>query len=105
MNPGAVTRIALAAIAPSLTNPRKRFDEAKLAELERELAAAIERNVAIINRRVAVEQILIDAGNGKRLPPTREECRKLAQALGGVINVRELELALAAAPEQTPDWP
>ena len=38
----------------------------------------------LMNRCVEVEQILLDIANGKRVRPTREECRALALRLGGV---------------------
>lgn len=34
------------------------------------------------NRCVEVEQVLLDAANGKRAPPDAAECRKLALRLG-----------------------
>jgi hypothetical protein len=35
-----------------------------------------------MNRRVEVEQVLLDAANGKRPLPDAKECRKLAMRLG-----------------------
>lgn len=35
-----------------------------------------------LNRRTKVEQRLHDAANGKKDPPTREECKELARTLG-----------------------
>jgi hypothetical protein len=55
---------------------------AQIEDLTRRLAECSARNVSIINRRVWVEQRLIDAGSGKRPPPTREECQEWAVKLG-----------------------
>jgi hypothetical protein len=45
---------------------------------QEELAIARKR----FNRSIEVEQVLLDAANGKRLPPDPDECRKLAIKLG-----------------------
>lgn len=37
---------------------------------------------SILNRRVHVEQALLDMAGGKRPLPSRNECRELAQKLG-----------------------
>ena len=42
----------------------------------------------MINRRVEVEQQLWDAANGKRPPPTPDECRQWAIRLGTPVNFR-----------------
>lgn len=45
---------------------------------------SLRSHVTSLNRRAAVEQVLLDVANGKREPLSREECRKLAFKLAGV---------------------
>lgn len=48
----------------------------------KKLQEAIERNIAILNRRVAVENFLLECASGKRSLPDAETCRELAYKLG-----------------------
>src|SRR5262249_7733845 len=62
-------------------------NEAKFSALRQAAADLLARrechaNCCDFNRRVSVEQRLLDAASGKKPLPTREECRELAMKLG-----------------------
>jgi hypothetical protein len=56
--------------------------EQRAEDAESALAESGRRNVDMINRRVPIEQVLLDAANGKCPLPTAEDCRSLAMRLG-----------------------
>lgn len=60
--------------------PRERGIIDILCDEKTELDAEL---TAEINRRVPVEQYLLDVANGRKSLPGREKCRELAQKLGG----------------------
>lgn len=83
---GAKARLEL--LATELPNwARQLLDYIDL--LENELIEATGEQLAALNRRAAVEQILFDAAAGKRSLPGPEECRALAMKLGVPDELRD----------------
>lgn len=58
------------------------MNDIQVMRLAEDLEACHKRNIDMINRRVKVEQLLLDIANGKRPLPTQQECRAMAEHLG-----------------------
>ena len=71
------------ALSPTEVGPR--YTETDIADSRYKPGAAARFDKLLtqeINRRVPVEQYLLDCANGKRELPDRDKCRELAQKLG-----------------------
>lgn len=63
-----------------------------------ECAECHEANIEMINRRVKVEQMLLDIANGKSPLPDKQQCRAMAEHLGVPYKYQNVSKGFKDAP-------